>query len=79
MLLAAALFGLVFVPAIGSLYYREDIGIGYRQFLSGLFDPETSLAAIGFVLAPYLLMQLVRCACWVWRTVHPVEGSVSSP
>lgn len=70
-LLAGILFGLVFVPAIGSVYYHEDIGIGYRQFLGGLFDTETSFVAVAYVLAPYLLVQLVRSARWAWHRLHP--------
>ena len=66
-LLVGILVGLLFVPAIGSVYYHEDIGIGYRQFLGGLVDPETSLTAVVFVLAPYLLAQLVRSAAWAWQ------------
>ena len=68
-LLLGILVGLVFVPAIGSVYYHEDVGIGYRQFLGGLLDPETSLTAIAFVLAPYLLAQLVRSAVWAWHRI----------
>jgi len=70
-LLAGIVFGLVFVPAIGSVYYHEDIGIGYRQFLSGLIDSETSFTAVAYVLAPYLLVQLVRSAVRAWHRVHP--------
>jgi len=66
-LFVGILVGLLFVPAIGSVYYHEDIGIGYRQFLGGLLDPETSLTAVVFVLAPYLLAQLVRSAAWAWH------------
>ncbi len=66
-LLVGIFVGLLFVPAIGSVYYHEDIGIGYRQFLGALLDPETSLTAVTFVLAPYLLAQLVRSAAWGWH------------
>jgi hypothetical protein len=77
-LLAGILVGLLFVPAIGSVYYHEDIGIGYRQFLGGLLDPETALTAVVFVLAPYLLALLVRSVAWAWhRFVLQHETSVS--
>jgi len=42
------LFGLVSVPSIGTVYYREDIAIGYRQFLGGLFDREIWFIAVAY-------------------------------
>ena len=59
--------GLVCVPSVGTVYYREDIAIGYRQYLGALFDPETSFRAVAYILAPYLLVQLLRCLVWVRR------------
>jgi len=67
---AGVLVGLLLVPAIGSTYYREDIAIGYRQFFGGLFDAETWFIALQYVLAPYLLLQLVRWAVWAWRRLQ---------
>jgi hypothetical protein len=64
------LFGLVSVPSIGTVYYRQDIAIGYRQFLGGLFDREIWFIAVAYLLAPYLLVQLVRCTMWAWRRIH---------
>jgi hypothetical protein len=61
------LFGIVCVPSIGTVYYREDIAIGYRQYLVALFDAETWYLAAAYLLAPYLLVQLVRSAVWAWR------------
>jgi hypothetical protein len=64
------LFGIVAVPSIGTLYYREDIAIGYRQYLVALFDAETWFLAAAYLLAPYLFVQLVRCAAEAWRRVR---------
>jgi hypothetical protein len=64
------LFGLVSVPSIGTVYYREDIAIGYRQFLGGLFDREIWFIAVAYLLVPYLLVQLVRSTLWAWRRTH---------
>ena len=61
------LFGVVSVPSIGTLYYREDVAIGYRQYLVALFDAETWFRAAVYLLAPYLFVQLVRCAAGTWR------------
>jgi hypothetical protein len=69
-LLWGLLFGLVCVPSIGTVYYREDIAIGYRQFLGGLFDAEIWFIALAYLLVPYLLVQLVRSTVWTWRRIH---------
>ena len=69
-LLWGILFGVVSVPSIGTLYYREDIAIGYRQYLVALFDAETWFRATAYLLAPYLFVQLVRCAAGTWRKVR---------
>jgi len=69
-LLAGVLAGLTLIPAIGSTYYREDIAIGFRQFFGGLFDADTWFIAVPYVLAPYLLLQLVRSAVWAWRRLQ---------
>ena len=70
------LFGLISVPSIGTVYYREDIAIGYRQFLGGLFDREIWFIAVGYLLLPYLLVQFVRSTLWAWRRIQRLaEGA----
>jgi len=78
-LLWGILFGFVSVPSIGTVYYREDIAIGYRQFLGALFDAATWFTAVAYVLAPYLLVQLVRSAVWGWRRIHPNARRAPAP
>jgi hypothetical protein len=68
--LGGVLIGFVCVPSIGTVYYREDIAIGYRQFLGGLFDREIWFIAVAYLLVPYLLVQLVRSTLWAWRRTH---------
>jgi hypothetical protein len=69
-LLWGLLLGFVSVPSIGTVYYHEDIAIGYRQFLRGLFDPEIWFIALAYLLVPYLFLQLVRSAVWTVRRMH---------
>jgi hypothetical protein len=69
-LLAGILFGLVAVPSVGTVYYREDIAIGYRQYLVALFDAETWLCAVLYLLAPYLVVQLLRFTSHAWHRIH---------
>ncbi len=79
-LLAGILVGFVCVPSLGTVYYREDIAIGYRQFLVALFDPETAFLAVAYILAPYLLVQLVRFTRCLWHSIHPrAPGVQASP
>lgn len=78
-LLAGILGGFVCVPSIGTVYYREDIAIGYRQFLGALFDAETWFSAVAYVLAPYLLVLLARAVVWVWHRIHPNPQAAPAP
>ena len=70
-LLGGIVFGFACIPAIGTVYYREDIAIGYRQFLGALVDPETCFRAVAYILAPYLLAQLLRFFVRVWHALRP--------
>ena len=67
---AGLLFGFLAVPSLGTVYYREDIAIGYRQYLVALFDAETWLPAVLYLLAPYLLVQLLRFTARAWHRIH---------
>lgn len=78
-LLGGIVFGFVCVPSIGTVYYREDIAIGYRQFLGALVDPETCFRAVLYILAPYLLVQLLRSLVWLWRTIRPRTRGAPAP
>ena len=69
-LLAGILFGFVAVPSIGTVFYREDVAIGYRQYLVALFDAETWLRAVLYLLAPYLVVQLLRFTSCTWHRIH---------
>jgi hypothetical protein len=69
-LLAGILFGFLAVPSIGTVYYREDIAIGYRQYLVALVDAETWFPAVSYLLAPYLVVQLLRSGAWAWHRVR---------